>query len=491
MSPVPEDLASHASRGALTTLMWQMMKVGTQLISTIFLARLLDPTIFGLFAMILAVTGVADLLRDFGLSQAAIQAKTLTEHQKTNLFWLNLAFGLILAAVVFAVAPAVSYIYREPSLTPLTRVFSVVFFINGASTQFIAELTRKMRFFSLNLVSTAPQVLALIVAIIWAVEEPSPWVLVGQQIVATSATLLLALALAHWWPGRPRRGVSMAKLLHFGIGRLGTQLLDYSVQNVDNLAIGAVYGSTPLGLYGKAYQLLMMPINQLLLPMTQVALPVLSRLQDDRERFMKFLLRGQLVGALAAGFIYGLVFGLAKPLVLIVFGAAWLPIVPILQALTVGGIFRALHQVAYWSFISLGLSTQQFRFYLVTQPILIVFLLAGLPWGPLGVAIGHSIGYILFWAVELLKVQRITGMDFRPLMVNALRLFCVVSLPTGTIGLVSTRVAESASLQILLGVAGSCVWFALVCLLSDHARRDVRDMLATLRRAKHRGARVE
>lgn len=484
-----QGLGDRASRGASATLIWQLVRITTQLVGTVVLARLLAPEAFGLIAMVTSLVGIGEIIRDFGLTSAAVQARSLSRPQKSNLFWINMGIGSLLTVVVFFAAPLIAAFYGQPELVEIVRAISFIFVLNGAATQFRAELNRKMRFLALNVNDTVPAILGLVVAVVYAATTQSVWALVLQQIVTALIGLILAVSIAKWWPGFPSTKESIRDLLRFGGGVLGTQSVAYITKNIDNVSIGFFWGAGALGLYSRAYQLLMVPIVQLLAPMTRVALPILSRLQDEKERFMSFLRRGQLIGSFVAGSLYALVIGLADPIVLLVFGEGWDGLAPIFQALAVGGIFRALNQVAYWAYLALGLSMQQFRFYLVSQPVIIVFMLAGLPWGPLGVAVGHSVAYALNWFAALWWCGRITGLNFGPLIREGLRSAVTITLPIIAIGLLTSSLISNVFLAISVGVAGAISWVAVAYLAFPATRRDIgdlRDVIKRVRRSRGR-----
>lgn len=465
-------------------MLWQLIRILTQLGGTVVLARLLSPDVFGLIVMVLAIIGIGEVLRDFGLTSAAVQARTLDKRQKSNLFWINTVIGSALTVIVFLAAPLISTIYGRPELTELAQALSLTFVLNGVSTQFRAELNRNMRFTALNIADTVPLILGLAAAATVAYFTASVWALVVQHLSAAVLGLIFAVAAARWAPGLPSRNANMAPLLRFGGGVFGTQALAYFTKNVDNIAIGLVWGASPLGLYSRAYQLLMAPIVQILAPMTRVALPILSSLQDDKVRLMAYLRRGQLVGSFVAASIYALVIGLAHPVVTLMFGEAWLGLVPIFQALAVGGIFRALNQVGYWAYLALGLSGHQFRFYLVSQPLIILCMLAGLPWGPLGVAIGHSIAYAINWFAALLWCGRITGMDFLPLIRDGLRTTGLIVPPLVLLGLAASNWIGSPFIAIGAGVLAGACWIWLACILFSSLREDANHLLDVIKRSR-------
>jgi len=118
------SLARSAARGTAVTIVGQSLRIGTQFASIAILARLLDPVDYGYLAMVLSVIGVAELLRDFGLSAAAVQSRSLTQGQQSNLFWLNTLIGAAASLLVLACSPLIGWLYGEPELTRITMWLS-------------------------------------------------------------------------------------------------------------------------------------------------------------------------------------------------------------------------------------------------------------------------------------------------------------------------------------------------------------------------------
>ena len=118
--------------------------------------------------MVLAIAGVGDILRDFGLSSAAIQAKTLSFAQRSNLFWTNTAIGAVLTLVMLALAVPISHFYREPALVPIAQAVAVTFLLNGMMTQYRADLVRAMRFRVVATIDVVAPATALVAAIVFA-----------------------------------------------------------------------------------------------------------------------------------------------------------------------------------------------------------------------------------------------------------------------------------------------------------------------------------
>ncbi|MBO0908156.1 lipopolysaccharide biosynthesis protein [Arthrobacter sunyaminii] len=467
------NLGNHASRGAVQTVVWQAVRVGSQVIGLVALARLLSPSDFGLVAMTTAVVGIGEIIRDAGLSIAAIQAKHLSKGQKNNLFWVNTGIGLLFAVIVYASSGAIAAFYGDARIEPIGQLLSVTFLLNGMATQFRSELNRQMRFFALNAADTLPQVMALAAALVYASLTGSYYALVAQQLMAAFAGLVLVVAIARWTPGLPSRREPMRGFFRYGGGVAGSHMVSYLTKNVDTVAIGYVWGAASLGLYSRAYQLLLLPLNQLLFPMTRVALPVLSRLQDEPERFTSFLRKGQRIGGVIAAVTYGLLVGIADPLIGLFFGEQWLPLVPIFQVLALGGLFRALAQVQFWAYLALGLTGHQLRYSLVSQPLIAACMMLGVIWGPIGVAVAHSAAFACNWLVGLWWCQRVSGLNLRSLMTDGLRSFFLMFLPIAVLGACSVILVSHWLLAIIAAVAVPGCYIAVLLYCVPASRLDV------------------
>jgi len=468
------DLGGAAAKGSAITLVSQAVRIGLHLTTIVVLARFLSPDDFGLVAMVMAIVGVSEVVRDLGLSTAAIQAPSLSQAQKSNLFWLNASSGLFFAVLVFLLATPIALLYDEPDLVIITQVVSVIYLVNGLAAQSRAELNRNLRFVSLSAVDVIAQATALLVAIVLAVTGAGFWALVAQQLTYSIGGFLLSAVLAKWVPGLPRRRSGTKGLVTFGIGVTGTQAVAALVRSADTIAIGLFYSAAATGNYNRAYQLVMAPLSQIAAPLTRVALPILSRAwKRDPALFDNYLQKAQLVGCYVTATIYCLVVALAAPLVTIALGEEWLEVVPILQALAAGGVFRAITQISYWAYLSRGESGKQFRVYAIFQPVLVLSVVAGLPWGPVGVAIGSSIGAALYWVISLVMLQRNLGVRSLVLARKALAAIVTVGLPMGVVAWASTLVTDLPFLQIGLAILASGLYLALMYVVNRRTRADI------------------
>ncbi len=397
----------------------------------VVLARLLSPADYGILALTTVVVGVGEIFRDFGLSTAAVQARTLSGQQRSQLFWINLAIGVLLAGMVVVAAPFVAQFFGQPALTDVMRALSLTFLLNGAATQYRASLERALRFKRIALIDATSPVFGLAVAIGLALAGAGVWALVAQQLTTGLVLMVMLVVSGGWAPGLPRRGVHMDGMLRFGWNMVGNQLVGYAANNVDSLLIGWRLGIAPLGVYNRAFQLLMQPYNQIRVPITRVAIPILSRLQGEPDRYWAFLLRGQIALGYTLCAALFLVSGSARPVTSLLLGAPWLEASPLLALLAIGASLQSLAMVAYWVYVTKGLTGHLFQWSLISAALKIACIVAGSFFGLVGIATGYAAAPLVAWPLSFLWLSRKVDMPLPAIYAGALRIFLVGGLAGG------------------------------------------------------------
>lgn len=385
------DLKGRSVRGGIVTLLAQGLNFGLHTGSTMILARLLTPMDFGLIFMVTAVTNFVALFKDAGLSMATVQKAEITHAQVSTLFWINVGLSALLTVVLVLLAPAVAWFYAEPRLVLITIALAAPLVFGGLTVQHQALLRRQMRFKELAAIEVLSLAAGLAGAISLALYFRNYWALVAQPALMGLTNMMLVWSLCHWRPGWPRRGSGVWPLLAFGGNLTGFSFVNFFSRNADNVLIGWMWGGSALGLYGKAYSLLMLPIKQINSPATAVVLPTLSRLQNDPARFRRYYCA--MLGALASLGMPLCVFALvaANPLVNLFLGPQWDASVPIFRALAPAALAWTLNVANGWLLVALGRTDRHFRYGLVLSIAIVGAFAAGLSWGPIGVAVSYSV----------------------------------------------------------------------------------------------------
>ena len=475
---------AHAARGAKVVMLGQAGKIAIQFVSVVVLARLLNPSEYGTFALALAVISLGEAFRDFGLSSAAIQAKTLSRDQQSNLLWVNVGIGAVLALGCVAASPLLEWVTKDPESPPLLQVMAIVFVLNGIVSQYRAGLNRDLRFEALVVSDLSGPVVGVAAGVLTAVWGWGVWALAVQQIVGVVVTTVVAVILSRWLPRLPNRRGDIRGMMRFGIGMVGTQTVGYLNNYIDTLTIGVRLGTVELGIYDRAFQVLMRTLNQVRNPTTSVALPVLSRMEPGTEECNRFIIRGQ--AALGYTLVAGTAFaaGAAEPLIAIFLGSTWAASAPIFAVLAVAGAFQTIGFVSFWIYVSRGLTSKLFLYSCVSLTVKVVFVLVGSNWGILGVAVGVAATPVVTLPISYLMISRWTPLPLRAMYAGAGRIVVCAALGGGAAA-VASRLLESQvdALRLVVSFAALLCGYGLAALVSKRVRADLHGVIQFGKRA--------
>jgi PST family polysaccharide transporter len=362
------------------------------------LARLLDPKDFGLLGMVTAFTGVLSLFRDFGLSAAAIQRATVTEEQSSTLFWINILVGVILTVIAILFAPVVSTFYHEPRLFWVTTVVAAGFLFNGAGVQHSAILQRQMRFTALALIDVVSLIVSTAIAFAAAKAGYGYWALVAMTVTLPLTTTMGLWLASAWVPGMPHKGVGIRSMMRFGGTLTLNGLVVYIASNFEKVLLGRFWGAEALGIYGRAYQLIRIPTDNLNSAVGDVAFSALSRIQDDPGRLRRYFLKGySLVLALTLPVTVACAF-FADDMIFVLLGPKWKAAAGIFRLLAPTILVFAIANPLGWLLSSIGMVGRGLKIALVIAPLMITSYVIGLPYGPKGVAFAYS-AVMTLWVI--------------------------------------------------------------------------------------------
>lgn len=409
-SSVAGDIKSLSVRGGLAAFAGQGVKFILNLGSTMALARLLSPQDFGVTAMVTAVTGFIMVFNDLGLSMATVQQTEINHGQVSTLFWINVALGALLMLITITLAPAVAWFYDERSLIAVTAALSITFLLAGLTVQHQALLRRQMRLKAVATIDVAAMAVGSLTAIYCASHAMGYWALVMMQIATATVTTAGVWIAADWIPALPRRRTGVRSMLAFGGYLMGFSTVNYFARNFDNVLIGRFCGAQALGLYSRAYSLLLFPIGQITAPMTAVAVPALSRLKGEPERYRNYYLKAIRVIAYLSFPLVTALAVLAPEVIVLILGAQWLDAAPIFRVLAITAMFQPIVGTVGWLYISLGQSRRMAKWGVVACTLLVVSFVIGLPWGPIGVAFSYATCALL-----LIHPQFIVATRYSPL----------------------------------------------------------------------------
>lgn len=469
-----EALALGA-RGGGIALAGQAGKLTIHLAAVIVLSRLLSPADFGLIAMVTAFVAFGELLRDFGTSVVGLQRRQLSQQQSSNLFWLSVALGAGAALTLMLGTPLVARLYEEPRVTVVMPALAATVLVNAAAAQFQVRLARALRIGRLVSADLSAHLLGLGVAIVGALAGWDYWALVAQVVTVAVLGFAFRWIFSSWVPSRPRRAHGNRQLIRDSSSFGGAQLLTYISANVDTVIVGARWDAASLGVYSRAFQLLTMPLNSIMGPLTQVVIPTVNRAREEGRSADSVLLRLQFVLGLPIAWVYAMTAAVAAWLVPLLLGSAWEDTVPYFQILAVGGVVWTFSRISYWAFIAANLGTQLLRYNAVTKTLASLLIFGASFISIEAVAWAVSLGLLMSWPINLVWLARTAGQDSRRFFLSggllALAAALAWSVATATQAAATSATPDAMAAAVAIA-AGTVVYLAVIAAVPS-GRRDL------------------
>lgn len=473
-------------------------QVGRRVVDQLFaivLARLLLPKDYGVFALAAVFLTFLRIIGSMGMGSAIIQRREIDDEYLATGFWASVGLGVVLAAVGVGMGFLVGWWLGDPLVGRVLSVLSLSFLIIAGASMQMAIVSRRMDYQVLAFRSIAATIVGGMIGIAMAYAGFGVWSFVGQELGMYASGTFLLWRVSGW---RPRLVFVRSKFLElwaFGSRLQAASFFDYLVRQSDNLLVGRYLGSTALGYYTFGYSVFLAPLNDVGL-LNRVFFPALSRLQDDAVRFKTAFMRAtQYVTMIVLPMLVGL--ALVAPIaVSVVFGAKWLPSVPVIRLLTLAGFFRLLMNLWPTGLEATGQPGLRLRLSMISVLLYLPAFAVGLRWGILGVAAGYLMATLALVPVVYRYVSRTVGMTPRDLWaaLSTTVIGCVVM--AGTVGVLMWalhaygRLPQVVALALLVGT-GAMTYVAAVWLKD---RRVIRGLVRTVDealRTRRGGARSE
>jgi O-antigen/teichoic acid export membrane protein len=462
MSPNPAKRSLTES--TLHGLLWQYISVIAQallsLIVLSMLARLLSADDFGLLAIALIIVGFAALFSQLGVGPALIQRSELTPGHIRVGFTFSILFSVALTIVIFMLAPLAAAFFRNDSVADVLRAVSLSFLFAGAGIVAESLLKRNLEFKKLMFANVGSYLLGYaVIGIALAWLGYGVWALVaatlGQSLLHTAFMYLLS---RH--PVAPSLARSeLRELLFFGGGFTLARFLNYSATQGDNIVVGRAMGPEPLGLYSRAYGLMMLPAKYFAEVLAVVLFPVMARLQNDLKKLTGAYLSGVALVSIIGAPIGLLMVILAPEIVNVVLGPRWSDAILPFQILALGVLPRVSYKMDDAVARALGAMYRRSGRDAIYAFAVFLGATIGLNWGLPGVAAGVLVAVVLNYVLAIrmsLSLLDCSWSKFASALVP-----CI--LPTIVVAVASLGTREA------LHALGSPDWFTLLVALGASA----------------------
>ncbi len=409
----------HASlrSAALSAVRWtgarHALEEGARLLVFLALARLLSPAVYGQMAIIGMALALGNLLVEGGFGRALVQRHLVSRAHLDTAFWTQCLIAAALALGIVSMAPWACAVAGYPQLVPHVCVAALALPLTALTTVQLAQFEREFDSRATAAVRLPSIAISSLIALALAATGFGLWSLIAQQLLYALCGALIAWRLSAWRPRASFSARALRDLAGFSASVTAGAVVNVGRKQADKLVVGAAFGAAPLGMYSVAQRLVELITQVSIKTISQVALPVFSRLQGDPQRLRKAYAQSvQLTSGIAFGVFPWLAVS-AHDVVGLTLGARWLGMAPVLQILALHGVFSALLSVDTALIHASGRSLRRLLLNLLRFALTMAAYALFIDQGLLVVCAVGLAATLLVMPLELADVNRTLGLTYR------------------------------------------------------------------------------
>lgn len=413
-------------KGLLNNFVWKFAeRISAQLISTVIsivLARLLEPSDYGVISMVMIFITLANVFVSDGFGNALIQKKNATPLDFFSVLYFNIAFSCVLYLILFFSAPIIASFYGEEYeiLIPVLRVLGLRIILTAVNSVQEAYISKKMMFRIFFVSTIFGTAVSAIVGLVMAYMGYGVWALVAQYLINTTVSTFVLVIVLKKKPQLIFSVRSLKELFPFGARILARGLLINGFQEVRSLIIGKVYSSSDLAFYDKAKNFPSLVVGNINTSIGSVLFPKMANEQDHIERlkettrtsirFSSFVIFPALLGLAAV----------AEPFIRVLLTEKWLPCVPLMQILCVVYLFQPVHTANLQAIKAIGRSDVYLKLEVAKKIIEIIVLLCVMWISVEAITIGSAVCATVFTFFNAYPNIKLLKYSFREQMSDIL-----------------------------------------------------------------------
>lgn len=396
---------------------------------SVFLSRVLTPSDFGVFAIIVLVAGFFSVIGDFGFKSFIVQNKELSNNDYSFIFWFSFLIGFILFVIVVILSDFLSVFFKIHELGYILKIMSSQLIFYSLSILPLSLLEKKLEFKAIAFSEIISISISSIVCVILALNKFGFWALIGFYLINTMTLTFMLWSYISWRPIFKLQYGVINKLFHFSGFITLFNVSNYWTRNIDNLLIARYIGPSALGFYSRAYTLMTYPIVFLSGILNPISHSIFSKLEKNDSILANNYFELLSVIALINFPIISYALINAEFIITFVWGEKWLETVKVFYVLGIAAFFQPIYNTVSTIFYLKNKTKLFFLFGLFNMCITLIGVFIGLSYGLTGVAIGYVIVFYimqvpLFYLVIYKLLNSSLILFLQKLKIALLVLFC-------------------------------------------------------------------
>jgi O-antigen/teichoic acid export membrane protein len=464
------------------TLKWNSIdRFGSQILYAVVgvvLANVVSKADFGLVGVMLVFQAFAILFVDSGFGAALLQKKAPEARDYDTVFWFNLAVAGVAYLLLWFCAPLIAEMFHEPVLTSMSRVMFLSFIFTAFGIVQTNRMMKQMEVKHIAISNLLGQIISGAVAIVMALHGYGAWSLVWQSLILALFKSCWLWCVGGWMPRLRFSWSSLKGIAGVGTGVFLTSLFNTICLNIYSFIIGIYYRMTALGVYTQADKWSKMGSASLSQIFTATFVPLLSRFQDERQRFLAVVGKvNRMVAFMTFPFMGALII-LATPIFHLLFGQKWDEAIPLFQILVARGVFVILISLYSNYILALGRSRILVAMETVKDLLIVAAIFITLPFGTMTALVwGQFCASLLTLIIELVMMYRVTRYSVWRTMLDNLP-YLLLTLACMAVAYLITYYLASPILSIITSaVVGGALYYIVLRLAGSVVLRDAQEYL--------------
>lgn len=411
------SIRQKAVQGYKWNLGAAILAVLIQATQVFFTAKFLSPEDFGVWGIIVLLTGFVLIFNDVGIGGAIIHHQDLSDKHLTSLYWLTVFVGIAVAAIIMLFVPAIKYFFKLQDITSYFLIIAGSVIVISLGKQFEILLQKELKFKLSSIIESVSSLIGFTsIIILLSLGYKVGALVIGFFITSFSKTLMLVFyGLKEHRPTFYFKFSDVKRYLSFGLFQLGEKNVNFFSERFDQIVIGRMLGAGQLGIYSFAFNLIYQPISKVNPIVNKISLPVFAKIQNNDSEiknvyFKKLKILTYANSALLLGF-----FAVSQTMILFIFGTKWQQSIILIQLLSLVFLFKSIWNPIGSLLLALGKASIGFYWNILLVVVTLPIILYSSTWGNI-----NYVGFCLIIAQVILFLPNYYLL-IRPVLGNCLK----------------------------------------------------------------------
>lgn len=398
-----------ASNGFIWKSLEQYSVIVIQFILQIILARIIEPSAYGIVAIVNVFISFSNVIIHSGFSVALVREKKIDREDIDSVFNCSLSVAVLIYIVIYFTSPLIAKYYHLSVLSPLLRILGLGIFLHILSSIQIALFMRKLKFKSMFYATLISIVVSGVISIFLALNGWGVWSLAAHQILSAIISIIVLYHKEKWFPHLYINFKRINKLISFGWKVFLTNIVDELFANIRTLVIGKKFNSATLSYFNRGRSLPDLLVKSINGSLQAVLLPVLSSNQEKKDVIKAVLKKTITISCFVLFPLLTILATCGENIIMLLLGKKWLPATFFLQVCCIYFATWPLITSNTQALYATGHSETVLKIESIRKSIDILILIATIPLGIKAITYGMALVSILSVPLYLSQTNKICG----------------------------------------------------------------------------------